>query len=43
MDDVVADHETRPVWMGEPIPIDVEVLRGFVARAKQANGSVVAD
>jgi aromatic ring-cleaving dioxygenase len=26
-DDAVADHETRPLWMGESLPIDVEILR----------------
>jgi DOPA 4,5-dioxygenase len=26
-DDAVADHETRPFWMGESLPFDVEILR----------------
>jgi DOPA 4,5-dioxygenase len=26
-DDAVADHETNPLWMGESLPIDVEILR----------------
>lgn len=26
-DDAVADHDTSPLWMGEPLPIDVEVVR----------------
>lgn len=30
MDDSVADHQTNSLWMGEPLPIDVEVLRCFV-------------
>jgi DOPA 4,5-dioxygenase len=25
--DAVADHETNPLWMGEPLPVDVELLR----------------
>jgi DOPA 4,5-dioxygenase len=29
-DDSVADHEASSLWMGEPLPIDVEVLRRFV-------------
>jgi DOPA 4,5-dioxygenase len=26
-DDAVADHDTSPLWMGESLPIDVELLR----------------
>ena len=26
-DDTVADHDTSPLWMGESLPIDVEILR----------------
>ena len=26
-EDTVADHDTRPLWMGESLPIDVEFLR----------------
>ena len=26
-DDPVRDHDTRPLWMGESLPIDVEFLR----------------
>jgi DOPA 4,5-dioxygenase len=26
-DDTVADHDTRPLWMGESLPVDVELLR----------------
>jgi DOPA 4,5-dioxygenase len=26
-DDEVADHDTSPLWMGESLPIDVELLR----------------
>lgn len=29
-DDVVADHETNPLWMGEVIPIDIERVREHV-------------
>jgi DOPA 4,5-dioxygenase len=29
-DDVVADHETNPLWMGEVIPIDIECVREHV-------------
>jgi DOPA 4,5-dioxygenase len=30
--DAVADHETNPLWMGESLPIDVELLRRLKAR-----------
>jgi DOPA 4,5-dioxygenase len=30
-DDHVADHDTRPLWMGEPIPVDVDLMRRLVA------------
>lgn len=30
-DDIVRDHETSPLWMGEPLAIDVDVLRRHVA------------
>jgi DOPA 4,5-dioxygenase len=37
--DPVADHDTHPLWMGEPIPIDVELLRRMVAaKAKEPSG-----
>jgi DOPA 4,5-dioxygenase len=26
-DDEVADHDTRPLWMGEVLPLDIEFLR----------------
>ena len=29
-DDPVRDHDTSPLWMGEPLPIDVEFLRRHV-------------
>lgn len=29
-DDPVLDHDTRPMWMGESLPIDVEVVRRHV-------------
>jgi DOPA 4,5-dioxygenase len=29
-DDEVADHETRPLWMGEVLAIDVELVRRHV-------------
>jgi aromatic ring-cleaving dioxygenase len=25
--DDVADHETHPLWLGAPLPLDIEVLR----------------
>ena len=31
-DDPVRDHDTSPLWMGEPLPIDVESLRRHVQR-----------
>ena len=31
-DDPVRDHDTSPLWMGEPLPIDVEFLRRHVQR-----------
>ena len=34
-DDPVADHDSRPIWMGQPIPIDVEMVRGHVAKLKK--------
>jgi DOPA 4,5-dioxygenase len=30
-DDEVADHDTSPLWMGESLPIDVDVIRRHVA------------
>jgi DOPA 4,5-dioxygenase len=35
-DDEVADHETNPLWMGEPLPIDVELVRRYVQRGRVA-------
>jgi DOPA 4,5-dioxygenase len=32
--DAVADHGTNPLWMGEVLPIDVELIRRFV-RARE--------
>lgn len=29
-DDAVADHATRPLWMGEVLPLDVELVRRWV-------------
>jgi DOPA 4,5-dioxygenase len=29
-DDPVADHETSPLWMGEPLALDIEFLRRHV-------------
>jgi DOPA 4,5-dioxygenase len=29
-DDIVADHEASPIWMGESLPIDLELLRRHV-------------
>jgi DOPA 4,5-dioxygenase len=26
-DDVIADHETRPLWMGEPLAIDIAFMQ----------------
>jgi aromatic ring-cleaving dioxygenase len=31
-DDPVRDHDTSPLWMGEPLRIDVEFLRRHVQR-----------
>ncbi len=36
-DDEVADHDTRPMWMGESLPIDVELMRRYVANKKNVN------
>lgn len=33
-DDSVADHQTNCLWMGEPLPVDVEVFRRF-AKSKE--------
>jgi aromatic ring-cleaving dioxygenase len=29
-DDIVADHDASPLWMGKSLPIDVELLRRHV-------------
>lgn len=34
--DEVADHTERPLWLGEPLPLDVELLRRHVARREAA-------
>jgi DOPA 4,5-dioxygenase len=26
-DDMVADHDTHPLWMGQPLPLDIDFLR----------------
>jgi DOPA 4,5-dioxygenase len=39
--DPVADHDTSPMWMGEPFPIDVELVRRFVRAARAATESVI--
>ncbi len=39
-DDVVADHDTYPLWMGEPLPIDVEVIRVHAARSERRRADV---
>jgi len=31
-DDPIADHDSRPIWMGQPLSLDVETIRRFVAR-----------
>jgi DOPA 4,5-dioxygenase len=36
-DDPVADHATSPIWMGESLPIDVEVVRRHVASINNMN------
>jgi DOPA 4,5-dioxygenase len=28
-DDDVGDHDTRPMWMGEVVPLDIEFLRRY--------------
>ena len=38
-DDPVADHDSRPIWMGEALPIDVEMVRRFVEEKKMKEGS----
>jgi aromatic ring-cleaving dioxygenase len=30
-DDAIADHETRTLWMGESLPLDVDFVRRYVA------------
>jgi DOPA 4,5-dioxygenase len=35
-DDSVADHQANALWMGEPLPIDVELLRRFVTSRERA-------
>jgi DOPA 4,5-dioxygenase len=39
-DDPVADHEVNPLWLGAPLPLDVEVIRRFVSRAKRPSSSL---
>ena len=34
-DDAVADHESNLLWMGESLPLDVEMVRRFVEHRKQ--------
>jgi DOPA 4,5-dioxygenase len=31
-DDPVADHDTSPLWMGEPLSVDVEFIRRHAQR-----------
>jgi DOPA 4,5-dioxygenase len=31
-DDPVADHDTNPLWMGDPLPIHIEFVRRLVQR-----------
>ena len=31
-DDDVRDHATHPMWMGDSLPLDVDVVRRYVAR-----------
>jgi DOPA 4,5-dioxygenase len=39
--DPVADHDTRPLWMGQSFPIDVELVRRHVsARTRARVGEV---
>jgi DOPA 4,5-dioxygenase len=30
-DDPVADHEVSPLWLGEPLALDLDVIRRFAA------------
>jgi aromatic ring-cleaving dioxygenase len=39
-DDSIADHETSPLWMGEPLAIDIELLRRHVRRHHQPSPTV---
>jgi DOPA 4,5-dioxygenase len=34
-DDDVADHDSRPLWMGEALPIDIDFLQRHAGRATQ--------
>ena len=38
-DDAVADHDTNPLWMGDPLPLDLELLRRHVAANAAATKS----
>jgi DOPA 4,5-dioxygenase len=38
-DDLVRDHDTSPLWMGEPLPIDVEILRRHASEKRGALSS----
>jgi DOPA 4,5-dioxygenase len=33
--DELADHSTNPLWLGAPLPLDLEFLRAHVARLRR--------
>jgi DOPA 4,5-dioxygenase len=37
--DIVADHTANPIWLGEPLPLDVAFLRKYVAEQRAASAS----
>jgi DOPA 4,5-dioxygenase len=38
-DDPVADHEANPLWLGQPLPLDVDFIRRVVSRTKGSPSS----
>jgi DOPA 4,5-dioxygenase len=35
--DPIADHAESPLWLGEPLPLDIAVMRAYLASATSAN------
>lgn len=37
--DDVRDHSQRATWMGQPLPLDIDMLEDFVAKRKVKEGN----